>query len=184
MHRACFDAGMAVANHPFPNIRPSLARKNPVIPAAIEPRAMQSSNSASGRWRSRVDSGGPNPSRAETASPTPRQHPTHHVARIPHCKARRVGDVSGSTLGCTIEKYSTQILTVTWSWSTPYAIAAARLSNQIFTASTSAPKRSRKPYFAGAAIARKARVSKCAGKEKAREKGRRGDPADPHWYPL
>src|SRR5712692_10158537 len=140
MNLACFDAGIAVANHPFSDIWPALASKNPVIPAATEPNAMQSSNIASGRQRSRADNVGPKPNRAETASPTPRQHPTHHVASIPHCKARRLGDVSGSILGCATEKYSTQILAVTWSWRIPYVIAAARLSNQIFTASITAPK--------------------------------------------
>ena len=166
MNRACFDAGTAVANHPFSDITPALARKNPAIPATTEPNAMQSSNIASGRYRSRAESVGPKPNRAETASPTPRQPPTHHVARIPHCKASRLGDVSGSILGCAIEKYSTQIPAVTWSWRIPYVIAAARLSNQIFTASITAPKRQKSHSLPGAAIARKVAYQSAPGKRR------------------
>lgn len=145
MNRACCATGTAAARNPCRWIAPFTARKNPAIPASRAVAAMHCSNAASGRIRSRADTGGREPARAARARRIPKPAPTHHVAKIPQPSASSVGDSVGKIRGWPIVKYSTQTLAVIWSCRMPYMIAAATLSSQILIASITSPWRVRLP---------------------------------------
>src|SRR6478672_4435838 len=109
MNAECFGGGITKANHPERAITCVLAKQNPSRPDRSDATAMQIRSLAMGVRRSRAASGRREPMRADAASPNPKPAPTHHVARNPHWNARSVGDVRGKTMGCAMEKYSTQM---------------------------------------------------------------------------
>ena len=135
MNRACLLRGMAAPSQPPREILCAFARRKPMVPAAADDAAIHTSSISKAWCRSRALRVCREPARAAVASKIPRAAPTHHVARIPHCNANNVGEVIGKIVGWATEKYSTQILAVTWSCKIPYVIAAATQSAQIFSVS-------------------------------------------------
>jgi hypothetical protein len=79
---------------------PAPAKKNPATPTSRAPQAIDSNRIVIGWYRSLTFNEGREPILAEAASKIPSPHPTHQVASIPHSKPRRVGEVSGSIIGC------------------------------------------------------------------------------------
>jgi|GEM_PF-3855405 len=86
--------------------------------------ALQPNSAAIGRINEPAVLFGRAPIRAMVASGIPGIAPTHQVALMPQTKPGIVGPSVGMTRGCPIVKYSTQILAVIWSWTTPKVMQA------------------------------------------------------------